>query len=155
MNTLVTALTLTALVVAALGLAHFSYRQFGITSIIWVLLVKASSFAVSSIMTISTQQFDAEKVIQQWQDKFNTAPTDLFLTLIAIPQSLHHLSALCLVLIVAAELNHLGLRFTTGFRSRPILPLIYHHRLTIGIFAVLFACAPSLLTIFIAKNITP
>jgi hypothetical protein len=155
MNTLLTALTLTVLTVASLGLAHFSYRQFGITSIIWVILVKASSFAASSIMTISTQHFDAEKVIQQWQDKFNTAPADLFLTLIAIPQSLHTLSSLCVLLMVAAEFNHFGPKLSSDYQPRPILSNIYRRRVTIGLFAVLFACAPSLLTIFIVKTMTP
>ena len=151
MHTLILSLTLTALAVAVIGLAHFSYRQFGITSIIWVLLVTVSRGIAGLIMTKFNPHFDAERQVQHWQDKFNTDATDLFLTLIAVPMSLQHLSALCLVLIVASELNHLGLTFSTGFRSRPILPTIYRHRFSIGILAILFSAAPSLFTFVIAK----
>jgi hypothetical protein len=141
-------IVLIALVAAAIGLAYSSYRQFGITAIIWILAATASRALAALITARITPHIDTEKLIQEWQ----TDPTDLFLILVSAPHLLYHASSLFLVLITASEFNHLGIRFSAGFQSRPILPHIFRYRITYGMLAVIFSASPPLMSYFLTQS---
>ena len=143
-----------ALTAATGVLAVWAYRQFGITSLLWMVVTKITS-ALAGLASARYLQPDFESIKQRAESHLDPNPLDTFLTLSVAPHGLILISPLLILLIVAADLRHHGPKLNPTFQPKPLLLLAHRHRLSIGLLAILFTAAPSLLTISLVKSITP
>jgi hypothetical protein len=141
----------TALCIVALWLATWAFRHFGITSLLWLIAVKASGSIASLAITLPDPK-KVQRAYERIQAQFDTSLGDAAASLIYIRPALGLLPPLCLMIIVAGEIGHYGTRLRADYLPSPSVRRCYSWRVVIGILAVFAAIAPSIIIAYVMRS---
>lgn len=132
-----------------LWLAFWAWQRFSITTFIWIVVTRCSLAAKVLLIqhqVLKEQDFDA--LAQRLSAQLSISPGDLLYLSVTAKTAALMLAVVCLALLAAAELAHLGPRITHGFTAPRALVYAYKLRFLIGILALLLVLAPDLLLHF-------
>ena len=138
-NTTMTLLTITHLA-AALWLAVWSYRKFGITVFGWMVIVRAVD-VITHMAVVLPSPRESMDVITKIGELLEPNPWQAFYLHAVAKTGFPMLSTLILVIYAAAEIAHFGPRLVEGFTAPPWLTRVYRFRHWVGVSAVLFGAA--------------
>ena len=109
-------LTAVAFASVALSLAAWSYRRFGLTIFIWLILVRVCSTITSAVVMIPDPA-NAQKALERVQKKLESDVFDALQTIWIVPITLTLLSNILLLLLIAAELGHFGPKIVADYEA--------------------------------------
>lgn len=135
------------LCIAALWVATWAYRRFGITSLLWLIAAKALG-TVASLAVVLPDADRYKRVLERIQAQFGATEMNAAFILIAFQKSFVLFPPFCLMILVAGEINHFGTRLNPEYSPSPALNRCHAWRFFVGALAIAGAVGPSLITTY-------